>query len=31
MEQMEISGAREEEYNMEDLSLQYFWLVMVTI
>ena len=31
MEKIEIYGAIEEEDNMEDISLQYFLLVMVTI
>ena len=29
--QMYINGAREEEDSMEDYSLQYVWLLMVTI
>ena len=31
MEQTDIYGAKKEEDNMEDLSWQYFWLLMVTI
>ena len=30
-EQMDIDGAREEEYNVGDYYLQDIWLVMVTI
>ena len=31
MEQMEIDDSRKEKDNTGDLSLQYFWLVMLTI